>query len=717
MAGKYQHYLQQMIQKGFKRPDGGARPSVWVYTRGQQPFVRRIEKVGGEDEFYSPVAEEQTTTLDDKITDWEAHRQADVRAWRGLAHGSPVDASKAADLVGLTGIRTRAHRQSLQLIFEELLPKIGKLLQDPDTLMSHIDNSHDIKVTISDQVLQAYGLSGEQASEVASSLEFKAICRMLSYATSEVVGHALSSALKDVDQVFREVFESGHFDVHNQHRNALEQQLDEGKLRADLLELDWFIIRNQTSQDWVLPDCAILQLSKCGSYSPFIFNEDEHKLAVILPLTADKALVGTLVNIDEVDVTGLTKGAVSCCYEFFLARNLSPEFVALSDEIGEKFTETIEDGVDVALNELDPLQSEKSLTEIPQLASLSFQTHQLDLDENQARGMAEKVMPYISSAGRNFDLSRLSSVVLCHNVVEAFNEFESAKECPFAEEDVRRYIWWSEGGGETPSYRLYIQATAAEVLCSPDNEAFDFALNILMQTCGQLHVRAVVWAGERTASEAISRYANPDTGDKIRDISIRSACTFMEALYGCQIAEADISYLEDFRDRLVTALAHYQALPLPITNDPETNDLRSYEIAEAINEIMHNSARYLALCHYLNIPATSEEHSKNLKDLLVEQNLYEWIYRLSFDLQRLRVNFSHPIDPLHVKALQLHSERLLWGRGMVIVSYESGGYLLPFQDQNINFENIRAQLDKTISATIPDDISQVIKSAFLGKAQ
>jgi len=104
MAGDYQHYLQQMLQKGFKRPESSKKhPTVWEYRKSEPPQTpRRIAKLGAEDHFYSQNSQGLFQSLDDKITNWEAHRQADVRRWRTFDDRQPVDASKATELIGLT---------------------------------------------------------------------------------------------------------------------------------------------------------------------------------------------------------------------------------------------------------------------------------------------------------------------------------------------------------------------------------------------------------------------------------------------------------------------------------------------------------------------------------------------------------------------------------------------------------------------------------------
>lgn len=268
MAGTYQHYLQQMLQKGFARPDGGKNhPSIWVYSKGQAPFVKRIEKFGGDDEFYSRTSDGTAITLDDKITSWEAKVQSDLRRWRTLPHGSEIEAERAANLVGLTGIRTKASRHVLKSLFEDALPKFGAVLTDPDVLMQQIESHPELDEVLTSQLLMLVAQNSQASTaEIENSLEFKAVRRMLMYAVAEVFGHALSKSLRDVERYIQEAVENGELDHEAMHRKALHRYLDEKVIRDDLCGLNWFVCDNTSESDWILPDCAILQLSEEGDY-------------------------------------------------------------------------------------------------------------------------------------------------------------------------------------------------------------------------------------------------------------------------------------------------------------------------------------------------------------------------------------------------------------------------------------------------------------------
>lgn len=713
MAGSYQHYLQQMLQRGFKRSGGSKkRPSVWVYTKKSPVFSKRIESFGGEREFYSSVSTGLNKTLDDKITEWEAHRQADVREWRDATHGTAVDSEKAATLVGLTGVRTKALRQVLQQVIGEMLPKFGEAFKDPAVLLNHIENSKEIGGLIISQMKQDLIGPHENPEEIASSLEFKAMARLLSYAVAEVGSHALSKALRDLDLVFKEMLDSGEFDIEAAHKSGLEQHLDDAKTRADLLELNWWIARNNTEIPWVLPDCAIVEVDKEDNHTQFMLRMKHDRQALILPLSHDSALIGTVTNDQDIDLSAFNENAAACSVEFYVASQQRPEFDAFAETIGTKLSEGLVETMDSTLNDLYSLAPQKEFAALPVLENVNFQAHQLEISEDELRELAQQIASYLWNAGQSFDLSLLENVVICRNVAAAYLEKRPGEEIDLADDDPKTMIWWIEAGQNSPEYTLLMNISAAQVLCEPDHESFDFIYNLFMQNLAQIHVRAIA-LGQSDYQELSQLYINENVGWRIRDIALRTACAFMETLYGCRIEEIDIDNIPILQERMIDALDIFLELKLPDTSDVTENNARALALSLALEDVMYNTARYAALCEHLAISITDSEHNVSVRKKLETVHLVEWMHRLDLDFQRLRVNFSHPLDPERIVAIQNHTERLLWGRSMIIVAHESGGQLKPFIDSAIHYESIRCELEARLGQILPENISALIARSQL----
>lgn len=710
MAGTYQHYLQQMLQKGFARSDGGKRhPSAWVYSKGYAPFVRRIEKFGGDYEFYSLTSDGTTITLDDKITSWESKVQSDLRRWRRLSHGSQIEAERAANLVGLTGIRTKSSRYVLKSLFEEAIPQFGSVLADPDVLMQHIENHSELDRVLTSQLLVfAAQQSDGSITEIEESLEFRAVRRMLLYAVAEVFGHALSKSLRDIERHLREAAESRELDHETMHKNALHRYLDDKVIRDDLCCLNWYIYENPGEFDWVLPDCAILQLSEDGTYSPFLFADAQSRQAIIMPITPKKALIGTTSALEELDLSAVTDGAIACSVEFFLSPQRCCELQRKSEQIGTIAMGTMGQQLQSAIDEFSGFRTTRAERAPPQLGQIQFQFLNTNITEDDARLTADTLSAYLSSSGQHFDLSRIKKAVVSPDIPSAYAELEESDSPDFREDDLRRHVWWTSSFNDPPEYTLYLSFGAAEVLKNPDSEAFDFVLNLLLQNLSHINTRTTLFPDDLTVQEHLAEYLNPDSGDRLRDITLGVATSFLDTYFGCQMAQNVGVDLGEYRARLIDALQHFYDLSLPNTESTETNNERSVTISDALEELVRTAARYIAVCQFKR-ESTISEGDDDLNRLLAEGHLIEWMHRLDFDCQRLRVNFHHPINYDDVKRLQGHIERLLWGRGMVLVAHERGGWILPFNNPEISFENIRTEMQELVTEFIPENTAQDVR--------
>lgn len=713
MAGKNQHYLQQMMQRGFKRADGSRRnPTVWVYTKNQAPTIKRIEKTGAEDEFNSPVSKRSLKTLDDKITDWEAHRQADVRLWRQLPDESSVDAQKAAELIGLTGFRTRALRQSLEVAINELIAELLEVLKNPEFLSSMIINNEDVNNTIHQQIYKTIGDPWQDTENSGYSLQFKAIIRMLTYSFSDAGSLELSQIMVNLLPEIQGAFDVSNFNLPQSHRTAMEKYLDENYVRDDLLKLDWFIKTNPSQKEWVLPDCAVIELSAQGSYSPFMFAEDEQRIAILLPLGPARVLVGTSVPLQELDLTELTEGAVKCSYEFFVSSQKVPELEKASNQIGGELAKSISGTIEETLHDLQsPLshskQDGKSVEYLPP-NSIDFLTHQLEISDSDLSIISERVMSYINSAGTLMDLSRIQSIVLCSDMVNAFAEIEDIEPSSVNEDDMRQFVQWVEVGDNVLGYRLYLQIASIQVLCNPEEKSFEFILNLLLQSFYQIHTRSII-IGSGDPTESLMRYTNSDTGSPLRDISVHSACAYLDTLFGARTAGIEIEQVKSFEHRAYKSIKTLYTLPIPDTMCSTTNHRYAEDIVKALTDVMYDVSRFLAISRDVGQYSSDEEIKIPLAQAIATHDLDDWIDRLRVNLQRVHKNFHTDLDPQLIRSVQLDAERLLWGRGMVIIAEDSGSRLLPFDNPDFTYGKFRNEMERYLREMIPTGLESDLR--------
>ena len=696
-----------MLQRGFKCPASGKRPSVWVYQKSGAAFRRRTEKFGGEDEFYSPPSDGTTRTLDDRITEWEAHRQKDVRAWRQSPGGTAVDAQAAAELVGLTGVRTLALRESFKTLFQELMPRFAGIMQDPDVLMTHLDAHPEMDTGLERLVAAELGLTPQALEAARSQPEFQAVMRMLKYGFSDVLGHRLANALRDLDRIFADAFSNDAFNATRLHGEAIGRLLDEGGVQQNLLGLSWSVHARTNGLDWVLPDCAVLTVDADGAYSPFLFGGQEDRVAVLLPLSPQRMLVGLEPGHPLPDLEQFTAQAARCAQQFFLAPQKTDALERLQPFIGETEWGQISDGLETILSGIDPLRTTRETDPIPGLANMDVSAHGLALTEAELRDIAEPLCQLVFSTTRHFNLTRVTKIVVCGHVASAIGARIGDPDFAYADGDTRALIQWIECGEGELAYELFIHADGVQMLHDADHEAHDFAFSLFLQSLAQIHTRAVLTSASHTLDDSLDRLTQSEVGVFARNTALNAAGTFMDNLHGSQIEPVGDDFTANTATRLTRALDAFRAADLPREGSETVRHQQAETLAEAAAEVLVCASRHLAICQTRAVDPLNPAFAPDaLMDHLTALSLREWFARLDFDLQRLRVNFAAPLDPERIIALQRHLECLFWARGAILIASDEGGYILPFAESGIDYAALRAQLQDAVAGMLPDNLAE-----------
>ncbi|MCY6380238.1 hypothetical protein [Hoeflea prorocentri] len=714
MAGSYQHYLQQMLQSGFRCSDSGKRyPSVWVFPKLDDPFRRRIEKFGGDKEFYSPVSAGLASTLDDKITRWEAKRQSDVREWRNLPNGSSVSSDAAAQLVGLTGMRTKAARQSIRAAMQEYIPAFAKMLQEPDILMTYLDEGASLDGFLKTAMEQELKFSGQPSFIESGSDEFHALLRMLRYALLESLGHRFSELLSELDQVFSKALNSETFDASSLHGKLLAGLIDDGSARSDLLALEWSIVGNETSIPWILPDCAVLSLNQNGTYNPFLFGEKDTRAAILLPLTPQRILIGVARDSPIPEISDFTKAAASCSQEFFIAPENAPEFKQFRDLIGSVEHDEITEGLQKALSQIDPLSTTGESDPIPMRHDLNVQVLGLNIDEAELVIIAKNLGSVIFELGQEFDLSRLNKITLCANVSEQIGAGENSPIQKYSETDYRNLLMWKEVGDGDLSYTLLFHINAAKALADEENSDYDVVRQLTAQCIAQIHNRTVLASTGSSLSSLLEACTDENLGPWARDVAMKGGLIFMDTFSGCRIATADNQYVLSVVEQFKDALATFSQAELPNCGDENQRNSAAEALSAAAADLLCSACRYLAACQSSSLSRFQFINAdRSLKTGMEDLELHEWLDRLDFDLSRMRVGFNSPMQPEPIITLQRHLERLFWARGAVLIPRD-GGYILPFADPTITYSKVASHLQKGINELIPNDLSEQLEKMLI----
>jgi uncharacterized protein DUF4238 len=342
MSGRKQHFIPQVLQRGFQAATTGKRERVVVYKRGRPSYFAPIGDNAAEHDFYSrPREEDGDRTLDDHITDFESKtiRHA-LRYLKNSPAGAPVDADKAATLVSHLAVRSAHVRKSYTETAQAIARLIGEVLRDPSTARQWMEiDSSDAQSTTAKMIAE------ELDSTAVASLpeaERQIIQRIGMFRLREVFERAIEQMspqlLARVEQMIAFIPSA----ASRGHARALELSLAPIERVSHLRELNWSLLEVNQDGGLVLPDCVVVsEVAAADSrrFVPYAFTSDEEIAAVLMPLSTTQLLVGSKKGEGFQIPPSLNREFARCSLEFFVASREDTQLAGLADQIGTAPTE------------------------------------------------------------------------------------------------------------------------------------------------------------------------------------------------------------------------------------------------------------------------------------------------------------------------------------------------------------------------------------------
>lgn len=282
MAGRRQHYLPRLLQRGFLDASVEAE-RTWLHRRGGPAKLVGIADVGVGEYFYSrPVAGE--VTLDDVITDLEGDLSAVIGSYRATAAGAAVDPMVAARTVHHLVTRTAHIRSLLSQAGTRFFESIETLFADPGrlaTMMGLGDTSSAPQVveTIREAVARLVPL-GLPAALSERLLSF--------YLREKGPGH-LAGTSEPIRAAFAGLLPTIADQVRETHSEILSQDPADHLWIETLSGFSWHV---EHREGLILPDAVGLASDGEGPLLPLLFTDRASAAAVVLPVASDRLLVG-----------------------------------------------------------------------------------------------------------------------------------------------------------------------------------------------------------------------------------------------------------------------------------------------------------------------------------------------------------------------------------------------------------------------------------------
>ncbi|GGJ38581.1 DUF4238 domain-containing protein [Sphingopyxis sp. LC363] len=345
MAGKNQHYIPQAVLQSFAIPDSRTA-QVHVFRR-EKHFRSSIANVAAEDYFYSVPSSDGTETLDDIMTRHEnGPFNRDLKSLLGATPGA-IHPDAPAEVLAHLIVRG----DHLRGVFRASAPILAEFVDD--------------LLGSSEQIARMMGASGPAPSDLfrerlAKAVDerhplsqlglprpvIEAIAYMMLRENAETGFEEAAEALTAAIDDFRE--RAGAIAKDAQVKALSGAMIPEGRIEI-LRQLDWRIVDIDQST-FVLPDFISLAFDKAGRSGTIFSFDAESLIAVLMPLTPSRMLIGgeCPASIALADFNVL---AASHCLNFFVSAYTDNELQDLRTRIGTEALDPIHQGLAEAASE------------------------------------------------------------------------------------------------------------------------------------------------------------------------------------------------------------------------------------------------------------------------------------------------------------------------------------------------------------------------------
>lgn len=657
LAGKRQHYVPRLLQRGFLDGPAGGAERTWLHRPGEAPRLVGIKDVGVEDWFYSRRPADGTPTLDDSITDHERDLSRNVNALRSATPGAAVDAAVAAETVVHLVLRA-AHLRRLAT---------SGITTATDELVSLITSAGRLGAMLgvtgpamSQNVIDAIG---EHASELIPTGIPRALSeRMMTFMVREMgdqvveqaaatLGPMLSAALGDYASRIRET-----------HNEVLEKPLDENGWVAALQELAWSV---EAATDLILPDAVALSRAQGATFEPLLFTTAAEADAVLMPISHGRMLVGRRGDA-TVDLSRFNEAAAAGSEAFFIAAR--PLGAELGDLIGTGPATLLAASIAGAVRDAEAVRSlgTTGLTaarprEIEQ-AGFSYRVTLADFgDEVLAQEYAAILQSVVAMLAREMPLHTLDAVVIAANYDRALAGVDRGD--PALPPVTSGALGYGVGvakpvsvlrDGETKQ-ELVVAAGLADGWTSSDETV----------RAASLHTLVVMLAGIAEAARYADGHATrfkPDAIGRELHLAVARApseywsaqrAAFVHPDEGETYATLVIDSL-DYADREIAAARSRMA-------DQTDIDESVSRAIECLGAVLGHAADWLG--HRAGVTEGRPFAGDDLPDRLGSRGLGRWLELFGRDLAACYPP-DGTLDLEAVTSLSRHVERLLWAFGV-----------------------------------------------------
>lgn len=424
MAGKVQHEIPQLFQRGFLIPGAGDAERIFVFRKGGASFPSNINRSAAESYFYSEPSTDGSKTLDDELTDYEGRLDGLVQALRSVPIGEMADPETAAEVIAhLTtrnahlrgafahGITSLAEGARLAFSDEDNVRRMVGLDEPAvtDTFREHLGNA-----LAKEPAVEALGIP----PAILEKLAFAAI--------REGFSPFFAEQLPNIEAMLGLLSGGAKDQAREGHRKALAKSTVPDIRVAMLSDFTWQIVA--ASGDLILPDCVALAIEEGGDIHPLMMASPKAIMTALLPLTSHTLLIGRRGHDAEIDASSFNRSAAECSHTYFLCASQTPEPADLAGLIGQRSVSVVDNAIAESVGKLLPLAAAPVEEGPMRPAALNIPVmYQGEFNENSARVISDALSGLLGEAAWTMPLDRLDGITIADDYEGALATLDRGK--------------------------------------------------------------------------------------------------------------------------------------------------------------------------------------------------------------------------------------------------------------------------------------------------
>lgn len=656
MAGRKQHFIPQLLQRGFEASKSGKHSQVWVFRKGQAAYKSSTEGVAAQRHFYSEPSLDEDA-LDNVITQYEQSiLAAAVDGLRNAPLGR-VEPDIAASVVSHLSIRAAFVRGAFSEVTKKILDHLSQVLASDESARAYMGIDAVSRESMVDKTIDE--ILAKDAAMLPETARQR-LGRMVKFRFRERFHIDFRNMAGTFDQHIELAAGVTSGAIENGHIRALEKEIVPLKRTERLRSLRWKLVLAPESSHVVLPDCLALASNQAdlSQFIPYTLADDDTLTSVLMPVSSSRLLIGSRTDV-VIEWDKLNSVLAQSSLDFFISSCNDMELAGLAQQIGHAVSNHSLKLVEKDVFEAPPLCAERSEPAaarlVPLVPILEFLPRSLNNGAIEAIMRTQLREPELAPY-----LDHLRAVLVVPDVAVALIQ-RGVPLNDYGKQQVRFGTCQSSFTPEGYVCEVFVPAELAKLMVSVDAEHARSASTLVRHHLGRAAYTHFL-AGSVTPQEV------QEPRSHLENVLLGMAQLAASHHFGARLSSPKEMGLHEFRmadvlqaqamgwslEGLSRARAQYLA-------EPDVDKLLIALIVFA--ETLFTTAASGGVLRQIN--PTRWESGKCAK-VLDKAGLLNWFSLLCRDLDSYFVARDTWAGVAELKFLATHIERILWGFGFYL---------------------------------------------------